>query len=112
MADLPVELRDPALAARLAAALDPDRKIARALEALGPVAGRDVVLLDGGDAFLGPDLAALGAHVSVADRLASGVADASADVVIACWSAIEGPGGPDEAAALRVLRPGGRLKAR
>lgn len=109
MADLPLELPDPALAGRLALALDPDRKITRALDALGPVADRDVVLLDGGAAFLGAGLAELGARVRVADALAGDVPDASADVVVALWSAIKGPGGPDEAAALRVLRPGGRL---
>lgn len=109
MADLPFDLPDATLAERLSRALDPDRKIVRALEALGPVAGRDVVLLDGGDGFAGTGLAELGARVRVSDRLGTGIEDASADVVVALWSAVLGPGGADEAAAVRILRPGGRL---
>src|SRR3972149_12248701 len=38
--DLPLPLADPALASALAAALDVDGKILRALAALGPIAGR------------------------------------------------------------------------
>jgi hypothetical protein len=48
VADLPIDLED-GLAERLARALDVEAKIPRALEALGPVAGRDVLLLDGAD---------------------------------------------------------------
>ena len=46
MAELPVDLAD-GLNERLAKLLDVEGKIARALDALGPIAGRDVVLVDG-----------------------------------------------------------------
>ena len=45
MADIPFPLPDP-LADRLRVAADVEGKIARALESLGPLAGRDVALVD------------------------------------------------------------------
>ncbi len=109
VADLPVDL--PAdLAAVLARVFDVEGKLARAIEELGPVAGRDVVLFDAVPAGLAAQL----------DRLAAGVtirapgrrpADGSADVVIGCWSAFRGAEVADVAAAERILRPGGRLLA-
>lgn len=111
--DLPLPLADPALAAALAAALDVEGKIPRALEALGPIADRDVLLLDAGAGRRAAVLAGLGGRV----RPLPGVDVrseplASADVVIAFWTwlglgrAAEG----DTLTALsRLLRPGGRL---
>lgn len=134
MSDLPLDVPDPDLAARLARALDVEGKIPRALEALGPVAGRDVVLLDGGGDIRARQLAELGARVTTVERLtasdghdgpmrppiagvtrscgdpaATGLPDACADVVVSCWSAFRGPVAEELAEAERILRPGGRL---
>lgn len=114
MADLPIAL-DASLAGRLRGALDPEGKILRALEALGPVADRDVVLLDGTDGDLrSTQLRDLGARVRPAPRTESDGWDAptgAADTVVALWSALRGavPAEVDRAAAL--AHPGGRLLA-
>jgi SAM-dependent methyltransferase len=109
MADLPFTLDAP-LAERLARALDSERKIPRALEALGPVADRDVVLVGGGTLRAG-QLADSGARVSAiewdAERLPLG--DGSADAVVGCWSVFRGVDAAEQAEVDRVLRPGGRL---
>lgn len=107
MADLPVEL-EAARAERLAHVLDTEGKIPRALEALGPIADRDVLLVDTPpDGLRARQLAEAGA------RVASGpLADArpaGADVVVALWSAFRGVDRAEVAAAERALRPGGRL---
>lgn len=127
MADFPFELPDDALAARLAACVDVEGKIPRALEALGPVAGRDVALIDGGGGLRARQLAELGARVTVVTgpdlapgaglevpvvtgtATALGLADAAADVVVSCWSAFRGPSPLEVAEADRALRPDGRL---
>ncbi|MEA2632339.1 MAG: hypothetical protein QOE66_2558 [Chloroflexota bacterium] len=111
MADLPIELGD-GLAERLARILDVEAKIPRAFEALGPVGGRDVLVLDGTDGLRARQFAELGARVSFAP--ANGPAgidapDASADVVVSQWTAFRGELGPSLAEARRVLRAGGRL---
>jgi hypothetical protein len=107
MADLPIEL-DAALSGRLARALDAEGKIPRALEALGPISGRDVLLLDGpADGIRAGQLASLGGHVTVGGL--TGAADASAETVVSCWSAFRGLDPDDTAEAERVIRPGGRL---
>jgi SAM-dependent methyltransferase len=110
VADLPFALPPP-LAARLGAALDIEGKLPRALEALGPLVGRDVGLVDVAD---GPLVARLG-ELGVAPRHLAGTgrqldaADGSFDALVGCWSWLRGV----DAAALneagRVLRPGGRL---
>ncbi len=107
MADLPIEL-DAALTGRLARALDVEAKIPRAFEALGPVADRDVLLVDGlADGIRATQLRDGGARVAVGTvRDASA---ASADVVVGCWTAFRGPDLEEVAEAARVLRPGGRL---
>lgn len=111
MADLPIDLR-PDLATQLANALDIEGKIPHALDALGPVAGRDIVLVDGGSGALADRLAAMGSRVtpvgSVGPSPFAGP-DASADAVIACWSAFRGAPDDQIAEAARLLRPGGRL---
>ncbi len=111
MADLPIDLED-GLTERLARALDVEAKIPRALEELGPVVGREVLLLDGADGIRARQLAELGARVSFA--AASGPAcidapDDSADVLISLWTRFRGLDPGESAAAARVLRPGGRL---
>lgn len=111
MADLPIDLGD-GLAERLARVLDVEGKIPRALEALGPVGGRDVLLLDGADGIRTRQLAELGARVKLADGSAPAGIDApddSADVVIGLWSSLRGAEPAEIADAERVLRPGGRL---
>ena len=115
MADLPFPL-DPDLAITLARALDVEGKVPRALDALGPIADRDVVLVGGGDAET-KRLAALGARLIPVAPFRSEVAgtggwalpDASADVVVAAWSAFRGVEPDEMAEAERVLRPDGRL---
>ena len=111
VADLPIDLA-AGLAESLARALDVEGKIPRALEALGPVADRDVVLVDGAGGIRARQLTDLGARVITVDS--SGptpfdAADASADVVVACWSAFRGAPDDEVAQAGRMLRPGGRL---
>lgn len=115
MADLPFPLA-PELATTLGRALDVEGKIPRALDALGPIADRDVVLVGGGDEET-KRLAAMGARLSPVAPLASApdgksgwpLPDASADVVVAAWSAFRGVDLDEIAEAERVLRPDGRL---
>ena len=111
MADLPVTL--PASAAeRLAAVLDVEGKIPRALDALGPIADRDVALVDPDGGVVAKRLEAIGARVQPAGP--DGVrpwalGDATADAVVSLWSAFRGIDPAELAEAERVLRPGGRL---
>jgi SAM-dependent methyltransferase len=110
VSDLPLALSAEA-ASVLASAFDRERKIDLALETLGPVAGRDVAVIDGGPAELAR-LRAMGSRVSAltidgADRWP--MTDASADMIISAWSAFRGVSDHDLAEADRVLRPGGRL---
>ena len=110
MADLPVTL-EPTLADSLGRALDVEGKIGRALEALGPVAQRDVVLVGAG-ASEQRRMTALGARVATIDPLdgeAWSLGDSSADAVVSAWSAFRGADAGELAEAERVLRPGGRL---
>ena len=111
MADLPIAFGDE-LAARFAAVIDVEAKIPRALEALGPVGGRDVLLLDGADGIRVRQLAELGSRVSYA--AANGPAridapDNSADVAVSLWTPFRGTDAREAAEVARVLRPGGRL---
>lgn len=110
MSDLPLPIADPTLREALTHALDPDRKIARAIDRLVPVAGTDVVLLGGGPPGMGEHFAELGARVVEAAATASAdLPDASAGLVVGCWSVCRGPDAPEIAEADRLLRPGGRL---
>jgi hypothetical protein len=102
----------PDLASQLASALDVEGKIPRAVEALGPVAGRDVVLLDGKGSALDVAMTGGGArilHGSAATPFRSTLPAAAADVIVSLWSGFRGvnPGEIEEAD--RILRPGGRL---
>ena len=111
VADLPVTLPADA-ATRLAAALDIEGKIPRALDALGPIVDRDVALVDPGSGIVADRLGSLGARVTPAGP--DGVrpwalADGSVDVVVSLWSAFRGVEPAEIAEAERVLRPGGRL---
>lgn len=111
--DLPITPADPALTSALAAVFDLEGKVGRALEALGPVAGRDVLLLDGDGGRRQADLEALGARVRAIDDLDAGRLPAAlADVIVGTWTGL-GLGPVTEPTVLagleRVLRPEGRL---
>jgi SAM-dependent methyltransferase len=111
VADLPFDL-DAGLAEQLARVLDVEGKIPRALEALGPVGGRDVVLVDGPDGIRARQLRELGARVTLVPSsgpAAFDVPDASADVLVAAWTAFRAAPPDELAQAERILRPGGRL---
>jgi hypothetical protein len=111
VSDLPVPLR-PDLALRLASALDREAKIVRGLESLGPIAGRDVLLVDAEQSSIAAGLVALGArlvHAPLAQPLRLAAADGSADVVVGLWSAFRGIDASDLVEVDRVLRPDGKL---
>ncbi len=112
MSDLPVALPDP-LARRLAAALDVEGKIPRALDALGPLAGRDVAWVDGETGALVDRLTALGARIRPVSRDdTAGHARTPkpwADALVAAWSAFRGFDAGEMAEADRIVRAGGRL---
>ena len=112
MSDLPVALPDP-LARRLAAALDVEGKIPRALDALGPLAGRDVAWVGSETGTLVDRLIAHGASVRPVP-MGDTMGDAStpkpwADALVAAWSAFRGFDPGEMAEAGRIVRAGGRL---
>ncbi len=89
-------------------AVDPERRLPAALESLGPVAGRDVAMLDAPDGPGRRRLLALGAWVRCApDGSLGDLPDASADVLVA-WRQGFSPASEawphDLAEAGRVLR--------
>ena len=112
MSDLPVTLPDP-LARRLAAALDVEGKIPRALDALGPLADRDVAWVGNETGELVDRLTALGARVRpvVLGETAgpTRTPKPSADALVAAWSAFRGFDPGEMAEADRIVRAGGRL---
>ncbi len=111
MSDLPFQL-PPESAGVLAAVLDVEGKILRGLESLGPVAGRDVLLVDAEGSAVAAGLSSLGVrliHEPLAVPFRSAAPDASVDVVIGMWSSFRGVDPAEIAEADRVLRPGGRL---
>jgi SAM-dependent methyltransferase len=111
VSDLPFNL-PPGPAVTLAAAVDRERKIDRALEALGPIAGRDAVFLGAG-----PDetarWTAAGARLRSVDSLlgndAVAIPDASFDAIATTWSGFRGVDPAELAEADRILRPNGRI---
>jgi hypothetical protein len=111
VSDLPLLLPGD-LAGRLGSALDVEGKILRGLDALGPVAGREVVLVDGAGSAVAAGLVALGAvvrHHRVPAPFRTDLPDGSADVVVGLWSAFRGVDVAELAEADRMLRPDGRL---
>jgi SAM-dependent methyltransferase len=116
--------------------MDVEGKLPDTLEALGPIGGRDVVLLDAASRWQARQLLGVGARlvaVAAPDRadalhrelgseiaagtvtishgtpVATGLADGSADAVVSFWSAFRGGSQPELAETERILRPGGRL---
>ncbi len=110
MSDLPLSL-DGALGEQLARVVDVEGKIPRAIDALAPLDGRDVVLIGSSDSARARELTERGARVVLVERVddAGSLPAGSADVVLAMWSAFRGPDPADLAAADRLLRPEGRL---
>jgi len=110
MADLPVSL--PAtLEAPFVRAADPAGKLVAAIEALGPVAGRDVLAVDAAGGPFIEGLRALGARIVTSPLnapLRPDDAPESVDVVLGLWSAFRGVDAAEIAEVDRVLRPGGR----
>lgn len=109
MADLSFALPTPEVEAAFLGVVDVEGKIVTALDALGPVSGRDVVVLDAGGGFRARQLADLGANVTACQADPAALPAASADVVVACWAVLEGPASAEILEAERLLRPGGRL---
>ena len=113
MADLPLALAQP-YAAALDMALDVEGKIPRALEALGPIGGRDVGVIGGGSGEIGV-MEQLGGRVAevgspaAAGNLELAIPAASLDALVSRWTAFRGVDPRDLEEADRVLRPGGRL---
>jgi SAM-dependent methyltransferase len=111
VADLPIDFGN-GLAERLSRVLDVEAKIPRALEALGPVGGRDVLLIDGANGIRARQLAELGARVAFAkvdEPAGIDAPDGSADVMVCLWTPFRGTNAAEAAEVARVLRPGGRL---
>jgi hypothetical protein len=109
VSDLPIDLEEP-LATQLARAVDVEGKIPRALDALGQLAGRDVLAVDAGGLRVG-QLEGLGARVRVSGSIAeaAGVPEESVDAVVGWWSSFRGVDPAEIAGADRVLRGGGRV---
>jgi hypothetical protein len=101
-----------ALRGRVAAALDREGKLDRALEALGPLAGRDVVALDPGEGQRARWSAAAARLTTVPSLVGDGglvLGDSSADAVVSAWAGFRGVDPAEIAEADRILRPDGRL---
>jgi hypothetical protein len=132
VADLPFEPADAGSTQRLLRAVDAEGKIPRALEAHGSFAGLDVVLV-GASPERARWLTEAGARLTVVSEPAAARAagpaaepgaesaaeqaaepawpsDASADIVVSFWAALDGPDRAEQLAqAQRLLRLEGRL---
>jgi SAM-dependent methyltransferase len=111
MADIPFQLADP-LAERLRAVIDVEGKIIRALESLGPLAERDVALVDVPAGPLLDRLTAAGIEglaVPIGETFRLDVPDASLDAVVSLWSGFRGVDPAALAEVDRALRPDGCL---
>lgn len=115
MADLPLSIPaslEPALVAEFVRAMDPGGKLVATLGALGPVDGREVLVVDATGGPVVDGLRAAGArlhHAPLEQPLRFDAPDGSFDVVIGLWSAFRGVDGAAMAEVDRVLRSEGRL---
>ena len=110
MSDLPVALPSE-LERTLVRALDRAGKLVAALDALGPIADRDVLVVDATGGPIIDGLIASGARltsVQAQSPFRLDAPDASADVILGLWSAFRGVDRGELAEVDRVLRPGGR----
>jgi hypothetical protein len=110
MSDLPLSMAAD-LEPAFVRALDPQGKVVAALAALGPIDGRDVLVVDAAGGPFVDGLRSGGARLASAPLdapLRFDGADGSADVVIGLWSAFRGVDPAEIAEVERVLRPGGR----
>ena len=110
MSNLPISLV-PDLEPAFLAAFDRPGKLVAALGALGPVAERDVVVVDATDGPILGGLRLAGARIrsaALSSPLRLDAEDASADVVLGLWSAFRGVERAEIVEVDRVLRPGGR----
>jgi hypothetical protein len=89
-------------------------KLVAALDSLGPIADRDVIVVDAAGGPVVEGLTAAGARLTFVP-VASGprfeAPPQSADVVLGLWSSFRGVDQAELAEVDRVLRPGGRLLA-
>ena len=116
MPDLAMAFHTPEIEEAFLGVVDSEGKLIAALENLGPVAGRDVILLDAGRGFLERQLAEIGARVSPVPlpdpqdeaaalaRIAE-IPRGEADAVVVPWSELAVPGSRFIADAQRLLRP-------
>jgi hypothetical protein len=110
VSDLPVSLPGE-LEAAFIRALDQAGKLVAAIEALGPIADRDVLVIDASGGPIIDGLIEAGARltsVPAASPFGIDAAAGSADVVLGLWSAFRGVVRNELAEVDRVLRPGGR----
>jgi hypothetical protein len=110
MSDLPVALPSR-LEAIFLAAFDRAGKLVAAIDALGPIADRDVLVVGARRGPVVEGLAAAGARLISTDPSTPfhlDAPDASADVVLGLWSAFRGVESAEITEVDRVLRPGGR----
>lgn len=120
MPDLAMAFHPPEMEEAFLRVVDIEGKLIAALEDLGPVASRDVILLDAGRGFMERRLADIGARVRAVPfpdpqdeaaalaRMAE-MPDGETDAVIVPWSELAVPGSRFIAGAQRLLRPRGRL---
>lgn len=108
MPDLSLALPSQELEEAFLRVVDPTGKMTAALEALGPVAGREVAVLGPRSGFRARQLEEIGAAVSCYSEIGD-APPASADVVVEYWWAMQGPTSREVAEADRIVRPGGRV---
>ena len=116
MPDLSIALPSGTLEESFLRIVDPEGKLPAALEALGPVIDREVVVLDCGHGFRARQLAEMGARVAafefpLCDADSAEIAGwiGRADAVVIPWSDLAAPGSRFLTEAGALLRPGGRL---